>query len=220
MNKEEITLDDVKKWKWEDIYKRTHIFRTLSQHDFIVFKKVKDKYVLMTHHEIDENNKDFNCYLLPYLCLENLEFHIQKYHNGGFKSYPQYYIASDLYYFRKDLQAYSLLWFANALYDIVKNKDYSIFKRGKNYNPLFLSEVFECLLEICNTEILNKLNIEHEYIYGQTKKYFSPITPIYSEYQTINENLDVSNIDILIDYICLMIKKVKAEYRLITIYYE
>ena len=186
---------------------------------FIILNKVDNQYILLADDDVKNINIDlYNCYLLPWYCLENISFHINEYLKGGFNAYPKYDILKDLFIHRNDQNIYKLLWFSNVLYHIVKNNLYSDFEECLNYNETLLHNTFKHLLNICNKEIQDKLGFEHKYIYGQTRKNFSPINMIWYKYEYINKCLDISDINVIIDYISLLIQQIKSEYRFVVIY--
>lgn len=213
-----MNIDDFK--NWNDINECIrHEYHNMAQNEFIILNKVNDQYILLSDDDVKNIDTHFcNCYLLPWYCLENISFHINEYHKGGFNAYPKYDILKDIFIHRNDQNIYKLLWFSNALYHIVKNNLYSAFKGCLNYDETFLENVFKHLLNICNVEIQDKLGFEHKYIYGQTRKNFSPIDMIWYKYEYINKCLDVSDVNVIIDYISLLIQQIKSEYRFIVVY--
>lgn len=211
-------IDDFK--NWNDINKCIrHEYHNMAQNEFIILNKVDNQYILLADDDVKNINIDlYNCYLLPWYCLENISFHINEYLKGGFNAYPKYDILKDLFIHRNDQNIYKLLWFSNVLYHIVKNNLYSDFEECLNYNETLLHNTFKHLLNICNKEIQDKLGFEHKYIYGQTRKNFSPINMIWYKYEYINKCLDISDINVIIDYISLLIQQIKSEYRFVVIY--
>lgn len=213
-----VKIDDFK--NWNDINKCIrHEYHNLAQNEFIILSKVNNQYILLSDDDVKNMNTDLcNCYLLPWYCLENISFHIKEYHKGGFNSYPKYEILKDLFIHRNDQNIYKLLWFSNVLYHIVKNNLYSDFEECLNYDETLLQNTFKHLLNICNREIQDKLGFEHKYIYKQTRKNFSPIDMIWYKYEYINKCLDISDVNVIIDYISLLIQQIKSEYRFIVVY--
>ncbi len=215
-------LEDIK--SWNDINKNIRFqYHNMAQNEFIVFNNINNQYILLSNDDIKKlkNNTMYNCYLLPWYCLDELSFHINNYYSNGFNAYPKYNILKELYKYRANQDTYKLLWFTNVVYHIVKNGMFDDFEDCLNYNDgIYLEDIFYYLLDICSKEIYDRLGFDHKYIYDQTKKNFSPIEMILYRYEYINKCLDVSNINVLIDYISFLIQQIKSDYRFIVVYQE
>ena len=213
-----VKIDDFK--NWNDINKCIrHEYHNMAQNEFIILNRIDNQYILLSDNDVKNINTDLcNYYLLPWYCLENISYHIERYHKGGFDTYPKYDILKKLFIYRNDQNIYKLLWFSNVLYHIVKNNLYSDFEDCLNYDETLLQNTFKLLLNICDREIQDKLGFEHKYIYKQTRKNFSPINMIWYKYEYINKCLDISNINVIIDYISLLIQQIKSEYKFIIVY--
>lgn len=207
-------INDLK--TWADIAKYTYCDFRNSENDFIIFEKNDNKYTLLSDREAQKRqNQCYNCFILPYYCIQNIKYYTSEFAFNGFDALPRYYIIQDLFYYRHNRDISQLLWFTNAIYHIIKNDRYDWFKKCKNYNKDFIQNTLLYILDICETE-LEKNNIK--YYYHQTKTYFSPIEPIKFNYPYINKDIDISNINVIIDYIILMIQQIKTQYRFIVIY--
>lgn len=203
---------------WDDIETRLKRFNKNPTSEFIKLQKVNNQYILISDEDVKNVKYDFfNCYLLPYGYLENIDHFIASVAYSMI-IYPQYKIIEYLYEYRNNQKVYMLLSFANALYHIIYNNDYKLFSDCNNYNKEFIENALNHLLEICNEEIINTIGFEHRHIYGRTKTNFSPIESIEYYYEYVHKNLDVSNIDAIIDYIYLMIQEVKTKYRFVIVY--
>ena len=204
---------------WEDIEKNIRCFYRNPQNDFIILKKVNEQYLLLSDEDVNKLKPEYcKCYLLPYYCLGDINYHTSFDAFNGFNSHAKYYIIKYLYRYRKENHIYKLLLFTNAIYHIIKNDCYHWFKRCKNYDKNFLKDALKNMLKICEDEIYKRTKIEHRYIYGQTKRYFSPIEELAINYEYINKDIDISNINAIIDYISLIIQEVKTQYRFIAVY--
>jgi len=217
-----MNIDDFK--SWEDISKCIrHEYHNMVQNEFIIFNKIDSQYILLSNDEIKKlkSNMKYNCYLLPWYCFDELSFHENNYYSNGFNAYPKYDILKELYRYRNNQDTYKLLWFTNVIYHIIKNGMYDDFEDCLNYNDgIILEDMFYHLLEICSNEVYNRLGFDHKCIYGQTRKNFSPVETILYKYEYINKCLDISNVNVLIDYISLLIQQVKSDYRFIVVYHE
>lgn len=203
---------------WESIEKCIRYFYRNPQNEFIILYKEDNRYILLSDEEIQNIKANYKCYLLPYYCLDDINYYTSLNAFNGFNALSHYYIINYLYKYRNDSDTYKLLWFTNAIYHIVKNHNYNWFEKCKNYDESFIINVLKHMLKICEGELYKKTDIEHRYIYGQTKNNFSPIESINYDYEYIHKDIDVSNINNIIDYISLMIQEVKAKYRFIVVY--
>ena len=156
---------------------------------------------------------------MPYSSINNLNYCTSSCAFTGFNALPRYRFIDYLYKYKNDKNVYMLLWFTNALYDIIQNNKYSYFDDCLNYDRTFIEKLLKHMFKLCETEIYIKTDIIiYRFIYGDTIKNFSPITPISYDYKHIIKTVDVTNINAIIDYICLMIQQIKTEYRFIIVY--
>lgn len=164
-------------------------------------------------------NKSCKCYLLPYYCLNDINYHTSSNAFNGFNAHPRYEIIRDLYYYRDDENTYKLLWFTSAIYHMIQNRCYDWFEECKNYDEKFIKDTLKHLLKICGKTIETKLDIlDYQYIFGAARTNFLPIEQLYIDYKYINKDLDISSINTIIDYIALVIQEIKSRYRFIVIY--
>lgn len=217
MNDKINSIDDIR--SWEDIEKCIrYINRPID--DFIILNKIDNQYILMSQEEIEniDDKTKYECFILPNCCLRNIEYYTSYFAFTGFNSLPRYSIVNDLYDNINNDNIYKLLWFTGAVYEIWKNKYYnSYFSKCINYDKNFIDDVFERFLEICDAEIENKLDFNYKYIFSGARKYFLPISNLDCKY--IKQNIDISNINNIIDYISLVIELSKAEYKFLVVYY-
>lgn len=217
MNYDKInSIEDIQ--SWEDIRKCVRRFYRNARNEFIALYKKEDSYILLSSEDIENIKANYKCYILPYYCIDDIKYYTSIDAFNGFNALPQYYIIKYLYHYRNDGDIYKLLWFTNVIYHIVKNRSYNWFKGCKNYNESFVMDVLKYMLKICEDELYNKIGVEHRYIYGQTKRNFSPVEPIDNEYEYIHKNIDISDINNIIDCISLMIQEVKTKYRFVVVY--
>lgn len=156
--------------------------------------------------------------MIPNGAIKSLNYFTNTIVFNGFNSLPHYHIIDCLYKYRDNTEVCFLLSFTNIVYDIIKNEDYYIFMGCKNFDKTFINFVMNHFLDICEDELLKKYKINHRCIYKQTKKNFSPRESFEYYYRYINQNIDVSKINSIIDYICFLIHQIKIEYDFIVIY--
>lgn len=207
---------------WEDIEKYIKTFYCESENDFIILKKENNNYTLIQEKEIKVINDitHFDCYMLPKQCLKNLDYITSSFTFSGFNSLPRYKIIYDLYRYKNNNSTYKLLWFISAVYEILENKYYIYwFNKCINYDENTIEYILEYFLDICSNEIEKRLDIlSYKYIFGGSRKNFLPVDSISYNYKYINKNLDISDINVIIDYIALIIELVKSQYSFIVIY--
>lgn len=218
MNDKINSINDIQ--SWEDIEKCIKHFYRNPQNEFIILQKVNDKYILMSDKDIEVmKNKSCKCYLLPYYCLNDINYHTSSNAFNGFNVHPRYEIIRDLYHYRDDENIYKLLWFTSAIYHMIQNRCYDWFEECKNYDEKFIKDTLKHLLKICGKTIETKLDIlDYQYIFGAARRNFLPIEQLYIDYKYINKDLDISSINTIIDYIALVIQEIKSRYRFIVIY--
>lgn len=218
----DVSLDNLK--NWNDLKKYIKI-NDIYTHDFLCFKKIYQnesyQYILLSKSDCESiQNQSWSFDVISKSYLNNnpdLDFGDFFYFNHISSRYPAYYILQYLFQYRNDYDTYSLLLFGNALYHIKKNNYYNWFKCCKNYNETFIRNTIKHLLKICDAEIESKIGISQLNIYRQTKKYFSPIYPIESNF--VN-NIDISNVYNVIEYINYTIRDIFVNYYFVAIYFD
>lgn len=206
-------MDNIK--TWEDISMRIQC-DYYSLLEFILLYKSDDKYLIVSDEDLKNLNYHYiKYYLLPCNCFSEIKYHTWW---QNFDSYRQYHIIKYLYIYKNDYDTCKLLLFTNALYYIIKNDLYYCFEECQNYNADSLESTMKNILSICENEILTRLGIKHRLIYRQTRINFSPVEMIDYRFKHINKCLDISNVNVLIDYISLIIKLIKSEYYFVVVY--
>lgn len=227
MNREDkykniIKIENINSWEDIQILSSHSISQKCTKDEFIKFQYDSDKgmFLLLTDESLKYAKGQLHTYLIPSDSFDNLVNILNIYGINNFNSYPSYYIINYIYRFATDGkdEICNMLWFMSALYHIKKNNLYGLFEDCKNYDKEQLHTILNKLLAICEKELLEKENIEHRYIYRQTRKNFCPIDVISYRYVNLNKLLDLSNVEVIIEYIWLLVEQIKANYRCVIVY--
>lgn len=199
-------MTEDKIYTWDFIYGNIkHNYHESALKDFIVIKK-EDDYVLLSKDDIDFNYNNYKSNLIPYHFFINLKYFLEQ-NIYGFDKYPSYHFVRYLYRYRDDINTYMLIWFNVILKQILYNDSSSLFNK----------ELLKYIYHITFEE-LQMRDIEPAILYSQNRTNFCPIDSLTYQYEYMISNLDGNDIFMLIEYISLMIDRIKSLYRMIIVY--
>lgn len=200
------TMIKDKTYTWDFIYSNIkHNYHESALKDFVVIKR-EDDYVLLSKDDIDFNYDSYESNLIPYHFFINLEYFLEQ-NIYGFDKYPSYHFVRYLYKYQDDINTYMLIWFNVVLKQILSN----------DASSLFCKELLKHVYRITFEELQTR-DIEPAILYGQNRTNFCPIDSLTYQYEYMTSNLDGGDILMLIEYISLIIDRIKSSYRMIIIY--
>lgn len=191
---------------WDDIYHHiSHHYRKSASKDFIVLKLKGDELILLSENEIDDN-KTFKYYLVPYYYINSLAKSIYYNEWGSFNKDPTYHITYFLFKYRKDINTYILLWFNAILTQLVRNESFY----GLNQDKI------KHFYDITKNELL-KRDIDPMDLYGANRTNFCPLYILF-DYEQLDNSINKNDSKTIIEYISLLIERIKSNERMIIIY--
>lgn len=199
----------MKMQSWNEIYyKINHNYNLSALKDFILLKSVGKDLILINETECKKNCHVAECYMTPYYFSLDLKTQLFYHNLGGRNIEPCYEsLTCYLYRYATDVNTYVLIWYNAVCMHMCQNHNY--YNLDKN--------IVNSLFDLTCNELENR-TINYKYIYGNVRKNFLPIDTLVCNNPNIETVLQLDNIDIIIDYIGLIIDKIKANYRMIVIF--
>lgn len=194
---------------WEDIY--NIVCRSLyhrNTKDFLIIHKNTCGFELKFKEEINVTYE----YIITDNLYETLIF------KNDFVSKPKYkYIAKYLFKNKDNEENYSLLLFANTVYQLYY-RDNTLFFTDIDYN--YIKNILKKIYDICDKEIYKRFKLIQYTMYGQTKKHFAPLVGLQYDYRNLIKTFDLYNEKTIVEYICLLINNTKRHFCFIAYFDE
>lgn len=220
-------IDDIQ--SWESIKKCIPFF-DFSEEQFIILRQInQNKYCLLDKLEFElYKYKSSNCFLIPKKCLSSIDYFINPYNinrhsdillnNFNFKKIPEYHFIQYLYKYRNNSDICLLILFSIVSYHICKNNDYYLFSKFNNYNDMFLCNLLNRILDVCNKELDKSIDLDIYTLKGSARKHIAPVDNIQSIYHFITKDIDCLNINCIIEFIFLLIVHMVYENYFVAVY--